>query len=267
MVIKKILCIMIIMLLFSLLVQTGCATTPPTAVWISEDYNIVIFNDRNYHSPFGLFGSPGYMISDNDEKIYFFVQFFNGSFRLHDVQAFFEQTNEFFMYGYWRHARQQLILEVDGKTKYFNRAVQYDSPNTFNWNPGIEELHGKWETADGILRLYLDDVFLVRTERGILSFILTNPQFMGVYAPNDANIGLLVDGSFTPFTENFRIVISENGNLRGHSFAPIGGGRFMRASGTLEGDVIRLRLDSDRFTTISGDWYFPSEIILYRISD
>ena len=263
--IRKSFCI--IVLIFGILFQTGCASTPPTAVWISEDHSIVIFNDRHYQSPFGHFGSLGYIVNDNGKQTYFFAQFFNGSFRLHDVQKFFEQTNEFFMYGYWRHTRRQLLLDVDGETIHLNRASQYDSPNTFNWNPGIENLYGIWETRDGLLRLYLDEVFLVRTEPGASSSILTNPRFMGVYDPRSANIGLLISGSFTPYTERFGIVISENGNLRGHSFAPIGGGRFIRATGILDGDEIRLQLDSNRFTTISGDWHFPNEIILYRISD
>jgi len=257
----------VLILSFVFLAQTGRSFTPPTAVWISEDHRIVIFNDRQYQSPFGHFGSLGYIVDDNGEQIYFFAQFFNGSFRLHDVQKFFEQTNEFFMYGYWRHTRRQVLFDVDGETIHFTRTTKYDSLNTFNWNPGIENLYGVWETADGMLRLYLDEVLLVRTERGIASLFLRNPRFMGVYDPCGANLGLLISGSFTPYTERFGIVISENGNLRGHSFAPIDGGRFMRASGILEGDEIRLNLASDRFTTISGDWYFPREIIMYRISN
>jgi hypothetical protein len=75
-----------------------------------------------------------------------------------------------------------------------------------------------------------------------------------------------VSGSLTPYTGSFWIVISENGNLRGHSLAPMDGGSFILASGILEGDKLRLNLESDRFTTISGDWYFPSEIVLHRLS-
>ena len=242
---------------------------PPRGVWVSDDPHIVIFQHRRYTSPFGSDGRQGYMIDGSGEKTYFFAEFFDGIMRLHDAQTFFEADvwHEPIMYGHWRRTGWwQLTLDVDGNITRFTRAADYESPNTLAWNPGLETLHGVWQTEDGRLLLNLEEVSLLRTSSFIYGFS-SSPCFQGVYDQGGANIGLLIRGSFTPHMERFLIIISENGNLRGHSFGPGGGGRFMRADGVLDGDVIHLQINHDRLFTISGDWYFPNEFTLYRVSD
>jgi len=244
---------------------------PPRAVWVSDDSHIVIFQHRRYSSPFDLSTRDGfrqgYKVDDNGGKTYFLVSFFDSTMRFYDAQTFFDAGAQHkpIMYGYWRHARGRLTLDVDGEVIIFARATNYEPPNTFAWNPGLETLHGIWETMDGNLRLDLEAVSLLRTT-SIIYGVSSIPRFQGVYNPGDANIGLLISGSFTAHTGQFSIVISENGNLRGHSFAPIGGGRFMRAEGTLDGDTIHLQINHLNPASMSGDWHFPSELILNRIS-
>jgi len=253
---------------------------PPRAVWVSDNPYIVIFQHRRYSSPFDHSDRegfrPGYLVDDSGEKTYFFVSFAGGRMSFYDLHAFFSFNDDMWyepiMHGYWRRRGRQVILSLDDKDVSLSRTTDYEHPNTFAWNPGLENLHGIWETNDGRLWLDLEEAALVRTENdgfisGIISSIFTSPRFQGVYDSSGVDIGLLIRGDFTPHTGEFTITISENGNLRGHSFAPIGGGRFMRADGTLENDILRLQLDGSRFTTISGDWHFPNEIILYRISD
>jgi len=243
---------------------------PPRAVWISNDPHIVIFQHRRYNSPFdfsvrGGF-RKGYMIDTNGEKIYFFVSFFDETMIFYDAQTFDDVRHEPIMYGNWRLTGlrwRQLTLNLDGNVITFTRTRDYEPPNTFAWNPGLETLYGVWETEDSRLRLDLEEVSLVRPDRGS---IFRHPLFQGVYDPDGANIGLMISGSFTPHTGLFTIVIRENGNLRGQSSAPSGGGRFMRADGTLDGDTIHLQTNHRQFATISGDWHFPNSFTLYRVS-
>jgi len=247
----------------------------PRGVWVSDSPHIVIFNHRRYDSPFHEYGRQdsrhGYMTIENGEKIYFFVNFFDGIMRFYDSQTFFDfdedMRHEPIMRGYWRRTRRQFTLVVDDTEITFTRITDYEPPNTFAWNPGLENLHGTWETKDGRLWLDLEEASLMRSDSSALSALRTSPRFRGVYDPDSTNVGLMVSGIFTPHTGTFLIVISENGNLRGHSFAPIGGGRFMRADGTLDGDAIHLRFTHSRFATMSGEWLFPDEFILYRVSD
>jgi len=241
---------------------------PPRGVWISDDPYIVIFQHRRYNSPFGHFGRQGYMVDENGVITYFFALFFDGKIRFLDAQTFFESDvqHEPVMYGNWRRTgwrRRQFTFEVDGEVITFTRTRDYEPPNTFAWNPGIETLHGVWETEDGRLRLDLEELSLLRPDR---FEIIRYPLFQGVYDPGGANIVLLISGSFSPHTGQFSIVIRENGTLRGQSSAPEGGGRFIRADGTLDGDAIHLQTNHRRFATISGDWRFPNEFTLYRIS-
>jgi len=251
---------------------------PPSAVWISNYPHIVIFQHRRYISPFDAYGrqdlSPGYMIDNNGEKTHFFTCFAGGRMRFYEAQTFFDFNADIrpIMYGYWQRMGRRFRLEADGSAITFTRTRDYEPPNTSAWLPGLESLHGIWETQDGRLRLDLENAYLVRTENdgfisGIISSILTSPRFHGVYDPRGANICLLISGLFTPHTGTFMIVISENGNLRGHSFAPVGGGRFMRGNGALDGDVINLQFNSGQFSTISGDWSFPYTFSLYRVSN
>ena len=209
------------------------------------------------------------MVDNNGDKIHFFVSFFESTMRFYDAQTFFEADVRHapIMYGNWRRTGwRQFTLNVDSDVIRFTRTTDYAPPNTFAWNPGLETLHGVWQTEDGRLRLNLDEVSLVRTSSFIYGFS-SSPRFHGIYDQGGANIGLLISGSFTPHTGTFSIVISENGNLRGHSFGPGAGGRFMRADGVLDGDVIHLQINHDRLFTISGDWHFPNEFTLYRVSN
>jgi len=256
-------------------------------VWISEDSRIVLFEHSlfapsPYLSPFaahGSVGSRGYMVDEEGEITYFFFEDWRNS----GLMPFFDRyshfggspNGSFTMRNYIQDRRMNRItLDINGELIILNRATQYSSPlNTFMWLPGLETLHGVWETKDGRLRLDLTKVNLEFTDRRrLFDLIIPSrlPRFHGVYDPSGENIGLLISGfgGWAPHEGKFSITISENGNLRGHSFWRIGEGREMRADATFDGDMIRLDTTNWQTNPFRCDWYlgFPTEFTLHRVS-
>ena len=259
---------------------------PSPTVWVSTNPHIVLFEHRllvhsPYLSPFaahGSVGSRGYMVDDEGEVTYFFYSYWRdiGLMNFYDAYTFFDSSQPRYpiMRGYRQSRRwNRLAFNVDGELITFNRVTEYGSPlNTFLWLPGLETLHGVWETEDGRLRLDLTSVTLERTDSRQLDNLFMPsrlPRFHGVYDPNGENISILISGSGRASHEGkFSITISENGNLPGHSFWLTGGGRQMRADATLDGDTIHLDIARWRTNPFRCDWHlsFPNEFALYRVS-